>query len=318
MRLTDPARVLVEHAEALLERAARAEADLAAASNTVGGRVRIATFQSVALRIVLPAMEALAADGAQPALRVLRGRARAGAAGTRDRRRRHRDRRPLAAPAVAAAARPRAPRAAARPGPARAAATDHPAARHDAVPLGELRDARLDDGPRRDGVGGDDPAHVPPLRRLRARHPPPHQRRHGQPRARRARPGGHAAARPGDGRRVIPASRCARSPTRPIERAIPRGHARRRRHAALRAVRCSTQLTPVAARRPRARARPTAARRTAARPAPRAPAPARAPRTRARGADAGSGERARLRASYAARRRPHLAERRGPAANAIS
>ena len=60
MRLTDPALVLVEHAEALLERAARAEADLAAASDTVGGRVRIATFQSVALRIVLPAMEALA------------------------------------------------------------------------------------------------------------------------------------------------------------------------------------------------------------------------------------------------------------------
>jgi DNA-binding transcriptional LysR family regulator len=60
VRLTDPARVLVEHAEALLERTARAEADLAAASNTVGGRVRIATFQSVALRIVLPAMEALA------------------------------------------------------------------------------------------------------------------------------------------------------------------------------------------------------------------------------------------------------------------
>jgi DNA-binding transcriptional LysR family regulator len=59
VRLTDPARVLVEHAEALLERAARAEADLAAASGTVGGRVRIATFQSVALQIVLPAMQAL-------------------------------------------------------------------------------------------------------------------------------------------------------------------------------------------------------------------------------------------------------------------
>jgi len=43
----------------LLEQAARAEADLAAASGTVAGRVRIATFQSVALTIVLPAMEAL-------------------------------------------------------------------------------------------------------------------------------------------------------------------------------------------------------------------------------------------------------------------
>jgi DNA-binding transcriptional LysR family regulator len=59
VRLTDPARVLVGHAEALLERAAEAEADLAAATGTVAGRVRIATFQSVALRIVLPAMQAL-------------------------------------------------------------------------------------------------------------------------------------------------------------------------------------------------------------------------------------------------------------------
>ena len=48
MRLTDPALVLVEHAEALLDRAALAEADLAAAAGTVSGRGRIATFQSVA------------------------------------------------------------------------------------------------------------------------------------------------------------------------------------------------------------------------------------------------------------------------------
>ncbi|HEX2085029.1 MAG TPA: LysR family transcriptional regulator [Solirubrobacteraceae bacterium] len=60
VRLTDPALVLVEHAEALLERAALAEADLAAAARTVSGRARIASFQSVALRIALPAMEALA------------------------------------------------------------------------------------------------------------------------------------------------------------------------------------------------------------------------------------------------------------------
>ena len=62
VRLTDPALVLVGHAEALLERAARAEADLAAATGTVGGRVRIATFQSVALQLVLPAMQALASE----------------------------------------------------------------------------------------------------------------------------------------------------------------------------------------------------------------------------------------------------------------
>ena len=59
VRLTDPALVLVEHADALLERAALAEADLAAAAGTVVGRARIAAFQSVSLRLALPAMEAL-------------------------------------------------------------------------------------------------------------------------------------------------------------------------------------------------------------------------------------------------------------------
>jgi DNA-binding transcriptional LysR family regulator len=62
VRLTDPALVLVEHAEALLERSALAEADLAAAAGTVTGRGRIAGFQSVSLRLALPAMEALARD----------------------------------------------------------------------------------------------------------------------------------------------------------------------------------------------------------------------------------------------------------------
>jgi DNA-binding transcriptional LysR family regulator len=62
VRLTDPALVLVEHADALLERAALAEADLAAAAGTVTGRARIAGFQSVSLRLALPAMEALARD----------------------------------------------------------------------------------------------------------------------------------------------------------------------------------------------------------------------------------------------------------------
>ena len=62
VRLTDPALVLVGHADALLERAALAEADLAAAAGTVTGRGRIAGFQSVALRIALPAIDALARD----------------------------------------------------------------------------------------------------------------------------------------------------------------------------------------------------------------------------------------------------------------
>jgi DNA-binding transcriptional LysR family regulator len=62
VRLTDPALVLAEHAEALLERTALAEADLAAAAGTVAGRGRIAAFQSVALRIAIPAIDALRRD----------------------------------------------------------------------------------------------------------------------------------------------------------------------------------------------------------------------------------------------------------------
>jgi DNA-binding transcriptional LysR family regulator len=62
VRLTDPALMLVDHADALLERAALAEADLAAAAGTVTGRGRVAGFQSVALRLALPAIQALASD----------------------------------------------------------------------------------------------------------------------------------------------------------------------------------------------------------------------------------------------------------------
>src|SRR3954464_12557318 len=67
VRLTDPALVLVGHADALLERVAVAEAELAAASGAVAGRARGASCQSVALRIALPAMRRLATDA--PGLR---------------------------------------------------------------------------------------------------------------------------------------------------------------------------------------------------------------------------------------------------------
>jgi DNA-binding transcriptional LysR family regulator len=60
VRLTDAALVLVEHAGELLDRAALAEAELAAAAGEVAGRARIAGFQSVALRLALPAIGALA------------------------------------------------------------------------------------------------------------------------------------------------------------------------------------------------------------------------------------------------------------------
>src|SRR5919108_1706522 len=66
VRLTDAGRVLVEHAEALLDRAARAEADLAAAAGTVAGRARIAGFESVALRLALPAVTELATAAPRP------------------------------------------------------------------------------------------------------------------------------------------------------------------------------------------------------------------------------------------------------------
>jgi DNA-binding transcriptional LysR family regulator len=62
VRLTDAALVLAGHAEAMLERAAVAEADLAAAAGDVAGRARIVGFESVALQLALPAMERLAVE----------------------------------------------------------------------------------------------------------------------------------------------------------------------------------------------------------------------------------------------------------------
>jgi DNA-binding transcriptional LysR family regulator len=67
VRLTDAALVLVGHAGALLERAEVAQAELAAAAGEVAGRGRIATFQSTALKLAVPAMQALAHEA--PALR---------------------------------------------------------------------------------------------------------------------------------------------------------------------------------------------------------------------------------------------------------
>jgi DNA-binding transcriptional LysR family regulator len=67
VRLTDAGLVLARHAESLLEHAAIVESDLSAAAGTVAGRARIAGFESVALRIALPAMHALARDA--PSLR---------------------------------------------------------------------------------------------------------------------------------------------------------------------------------------------------------------------------------------------------------
>jgi DNA-binding transcriptional LysR family regulator len=60
VRLTDDALVLVGHAEALLDRAERAQAELAAGAGRVAGRARIASFQSTAIRLAVPAILMLA------------------------------------------------------------------------------------------------------------------------------------------------------------------------------------------------------------------------------------------------------------------
>jgi DNA-binding transcriptional LysR family regulator len=62
VRLTDAALVLVRHADGLLERAELAQAELAAAAGKVAGRGRIASFQSAAFHLVVPAMQALARE----------------------------------------------------------------------------------------------------------------------------------------------------------------------------------------------------------------------------------------------------------------
>jgi DNA-binding transcriptional LysR family regulator len=62
VRLTDAALRLVGHADALLDRAERAQAELAAAAGRVAGRARVATFQSAAFHLAVPAMQVLARD----------------------------------------------------------------------------------------------------------------------------------------------------------------------------------------------------------------------------------------------------------------
>jgi DNA-binding transcriptional LysR family regulator len=60
LRLTDAALVLVAHAEHLLAAAERAEADLAAAAaGAVAGVVRVGSFQTASLHLLLPAMVGL-------------------------------------------------------------------------------------------------------------------------------------------------------------------------------------------------------------------------------------------------------------------
>src|ERR671916_683896 len=60
VRLTDAALVLADHAQRLLAGAERAEADLQAApAGAVAGVVRVGSFQTASLQLLLPAMNAL-------------------------------------------------------------------------------------------------------------------------------------------------------------------------------------------------------------------------------------------------------------------
>jgi DNA-binding transcriptional LysR family regulator len=67
LQLTDAGRRLVEHADVVLAQLEEAEADLAATTDEVGGRIRIAAFQTAAHALVLPALGVL--GDRHPALR---------------------------------------------------------------------------------------------------------------------------------------------------------------------------------------------------------------------------------------------------------
>jgi DNA-binding transcriptional LysR family regulator len=68
VQLTPQAQVLVEHTTALLERLELAESELTASAGRIGGRIRLAVFQSAALAIVPRALTELATR--HPELRV--------------------------------------------------------------------------------------------------------------------------------------------------------------------------------------------------------------------------------------------------------
>ena len=204
------------HAEALLERAALAEADLAAAAGTVAGRGRIAAFESVALRLALPAIEALGREAPRLRCELVEAEPE------------------QALPALALGdldlvladewqPQPRSlPEGVVRhelPGdPVRLVLpAGHPAAeRHpEAVPLAELAGEPWATGAA--GMGWEEMtrAHLPRARRLRPRRAPPDGRRDGRARARGARAGGDDAARAAARRARAGRGTCARSPRAP-------------------------------------------------------------------------------------------------------
>ena len=217
VRLTDAAIVLVRHAEVLLERADLAEAELAAAAGGAAGRARVASFQSVAIRLAVPAMRALAREA--PGLRCELVEAEpeqslpALALGEFDLvladEWQHQPRpRPAGVecqdlhldPVQLDPARPTIPPRGAIPAP---------------VPLRRAGRRTVGHRASRNGLGGDGRAHLPGARRLRSGHPPPDQRQRHQSRARGPRPGGDAATRARGPRDAARAWSCERSPGAP-------------------------------------------------------------------------------------------------------
>ena len=82
LRLTDAALVLVAHAEELLAAVERAEGDLeAAAAGAVAGVVRVGSFQTASLHLLLPVMTALENDHPGVEIRLVESETDAGARG---------------------------------------------------------------------------------------------------------------------------------------------------------------------------------------------------------------------------------------------
>ena len=199
VRLTDAgARARRARRRAARARRARRGRPRRGGRRRVAGRARIAGFQSVALRLAHPG------DGARS--RATRRGCAASSSRPSPSRRCPRSR--SATSTSCSATSGSTSRAGSRPALERHDLLERPGARRlpgappGCAPAPRRRAARrarrrAPGRPATPAMGWDEmtPAHLPRARRLRARRPPPHQRRDDQPRARRARAGGRDAAR---------------------------------------------------------------------------------------------------------------------------
>ena len=187
----------------------------------VAGRGRIASFQSVALRLAVPAMQALAREAPDLRCELVEAEPEqslpALALGDvdlvlADEWQHQPHARPAGVDREDLLPRPGAPRAAR--GPSGGAASPRRGA------AGRAGRRGVDDRPPRHRLGGDDEPDVPRARRLRPRHPPPHQRQRHEPGARRRRAGRDAAARASCAPRPTRASPCRRIAEGSVHRTI--------------------------------------------------------------------------------------------------